>query len=354
MQTFGPSPKPNTLGDISLLYVAVIARAIQHHGREADPLLAQFGIDQRLLAAPDARISIPRFMRLGHAASALTDDPALGLTMGQLTRPVDAGRPGLAAQTAATAGEALATLIRFDLLTSRNSRGQPRMLVDQGAAEFYSIRPYNAFNHFVVDSVLAAWTRLLRTVAGQHQVLSRVTIEYPDRGLARVFEDWFDCPVMFGADHNRIYPRPEVLRMPCCDGQPAVHRLLRQECEQALARLRAGWGIQDQVREKLTPLLEGEAPRLEQVAMELGMAPWSLQRRLAEAGTGFRELVDSTRRDLALAYIRETRLAFAEIAWLLGFSGPAAFHKAYRRWFDLSPGEHRLAFSDEQQQKGIG
>lgn len=353
MPAFAHGPKSNTLGDISLFYVAVIARAIHHHGQDPEPLLAQFGIDPKQLAAPDARISIPRFMRLGHAATALTGNPSLGLTMGELTRPVDAGRAGLAAQTAAHAGEALATLIRYDLLTSQNSRGQPVMVSEPVAADFYSIKPYNAFNYFVVDSVLAAWTHLLRTVTGQHRVLARVTIEYPDRGVAGVFEDWFGCPVTFDADRNRIYPLPEVLRMPCHDAQPAVHRLLRQDCDQALARLRSGWDIRDQVREKLTPLLEGEAPRLEQVALELGMAPWSLQRRLAEAGTGFRDLVDSTRQALALDYIRETRLAFSEIAWLLGFSGPAAFHKAYRRWFGLSPGEHRRVFSAEQKEKGI-
>lgn len=349
----GSLQRSNTLGDISLLYVAVIARAVDAHDLDSGPLLAQFGIEPQLLAVPDARISIPRFMRLGHAATALTGNPALGLTMGQLTRPVDAGRAGLAAQTAAVAGEALATLIRFDLLTSQNSRGQPRMLTEPAAAEFYSIKPYNAFNHFVVDSVLAAWTQLLRTVTGQQQVLARVSIEYPDRGVAEAFEHWFGCPVVFGAGHNRIYPRPEVMRMACRDAQPAVHRQLREDCEQALARLRSGWGVRDQVREKLTPLLEGEAPRLEQVAMELGITPWSLQRRLTEAGTGFRELVDRTRQDLALDYIRETRLAFSEIAWLLGFSGPAAFHKAYQRWFGRSPGQHRRAFSEEQKAKGI-
>lgn len=353
MPLTGLAPKRNTLGDISVLYVAVIARAVRERGQDPLPLLAQFGIDERLLVAPDARISIPRFMRLGHAAAALTGDQALGLTLGQLTRPVDAGRAGLAAQAADTAGTALATLIRYDLLTSQNSRGQPRMLAGEGAAEFYSIRPYNAFNYFVVDSVLAAWTHFLRRVTGQQAVLSRVTIEYQDRGLADVFEAWFGCPVIFGADHNRLYPRAEVLRLPCREAQPAVHRMLRQDCEQALARLRSGWGIQEQVREKLTPMLEGEAPKLEQVAAELGMTPWSLQRRLAESGGGFRELVDTTRRDLALDYIRETRLAFAEIAWLLGFSGPAAFHRAYRRWFGISPGEHRQTYREEQRQKGI-
>ena len=345
--------KRNTLGDISVLYVTVVARAIEAHGLDPLPLLAQFGLDARLLAAPDARISIPRFMRLGQAAIELTGNPALGLTMGDLTRPIDAGRAGLAAQAAPDCGSALATLIGFDLLTSHNSRGQPAINLAAGHADFYSIRPYNIFNYFVVDSVLAAWTCFLRTVSGKSRVLARVTVEYPSTGLDTAFEDWFGCQVAFGADHNRLYLLPGIAAQPSLFGQPAMYRLLSEDCRRALEQLRSGWGIQDRVKEKLASLLVGEPPRLEQVAVELGMAPWTLQRRLAGEDTGFRELVDITRKDLALDYVRETQMPLSEISWLLGFSGPAAFHKAYRRWFGMSPGEHRSWFSEEQQRKGL-
>lgn len=343
----------NLLGDISVLYVAVMARAVKSRGANPQPLLDQFGLGESLVTAPDARISIPRFMRLGQAAIELTSEPTLGLTMGELTRPLDAGRAGLAAQAAPDVGSALATLLRYDLLTSQNSRGQPRMDLDEGYAQFYSIRPYNIFNYFVVDSVLAAWTQLARVFAGTDAVLARVEIEYAARGYEEAFEAWFGCPVTFGAQHNRIYVRPEVLSAPCRQAQAAMFKLLKGDCDRDLQRLRAGWGIQDRVREKLASLLEGEAPGLEEVAVELGMAPWTLQRRLAGEGGGYRALVDDTRKDLALDYIRETRLAFSEIAWLLGFSGPPAFHKAYRRWFGFSPGEHRKRFFDEQVRKGI-
>jgi AraC-like DNA-binding protein len=346
IMTHPNNARRHTLGDISLLYVAVLARAVAHSGKDPGPLLARFDLNERHLGLPDARISIPRFMRLGHAAIELTGDPALGLVMGELTRPVDTGRAGLAAQTAPDGGQALSTLIHYDLLTSRNSRGQPAMDLSRGYADFYSIRPYNAFNYFVVDSVLAAWTQFLRLITGRNQVLAKVTIEYSDQGLAADFERWFGCPVSFGEDHNRLYLLPEARTSVSLQRQPAMHRLLCEDCDKALHRLRSGWGTADRIRDKLTALLEGEPPRLEQLAAELGLTPWTLQRRLAREGIGFRELMDETRKELALEYIRETRLAFSEVAWLLGFSGPAAFHKAYRRWHGCSPGEHRLRFRE--------
>lgn len=78
------------------------------------------------------------------------------------------------------------------------------------------------------------------------------------------------------------------------------------------------------------------------------LAALHLQRQLAAENTGFRELIDLTRQDLALDYLRETTLSLAEIAWLLGFSGPPAFQKAYRRWHNISPGAHRKTLQQQR------
>lgn len=331
----------HALGNISVLYLSVMARAVKQQGKHIKPLFEQFGITESLLSAPDARISIPRFMRLGRAAIGLTGNPNLGLVMGEQTRPIDAGLSGLAAMSAPTAGEGLETITTYSLLNSRNSRGHPHYEAERHRACFYSIRPYNIYNYFVVDSVMAGWTQFLRRVTGETEVLDQVNIEYPDQGQQDAFEAWFGCPVNFGAEENSILLRPKIATAASNQSQPAMHRALIQQCDTQLKRIRGGWTIIDQVRDKLMPMLDGQSPSLEDVAAELGMAPWTLQRHLANQGSRFKDLLDETRRDLAADYVLETQLNFAEVAWLLGFSGPPAFHKAYRRWLGMSPGEHR-------------
>lgn len=331
-----------------MLYASVLLRAAAAEGADTDQLTSKFRLGADTLNSSAARISIPRFMRLGHAAIAQTGNRALGLRMGALTRPVDAGIAGLAGQSAASAGEALSTLIRYSLLTSQNSRGAPATRPTERQALFYSIRPYNAFNFFVVDSVLAAWTQFVRNVTGRYEVLERVTIEYLSIGQDDLFESWFRCPVQFGANENGITLKPEIWTQPALEAQPAMHEKLVTLCEQELQQIRRGWTTGDRVRHLLTPLFRGESPGLETIASKLGVAPWTLQRQLTAEGTGFRELVDETRKQLARDYIRETDTSLAEIAWLLGFANPAAFHKAYRRWFEVSPGEHRNRLRDER------
>lgn len=334
----------NPLGDISVLYVSVLLRAAEAEGVNVQELTQRFQLAEQTLTSPAARISIPRFMRLGHAAIQACGNTSLGLRMGALTRPVDAGLAGLAGECASTVGSAVQTLVRYSLLTSRNSRGTPNAKPERRALEFYSIRPYNPFNYFVVDSVLSAWTQFLRTVSGCWDVLERVSIEYPSTGMDELFEAWFSCPVQFGAAKNSVTVRQDIWRQDTLQAQPAMHEKLTLLCDVEMREIQRGWTSGDRVKSLLTPLFRGETPSLETIASKLGVTPWTLQRQLASENTGFRELMDETKKQLARDYIRETETSLSEIAWLLGFSNPAALHKAYRRWFGISPGEHRKRF----------
>jgi AraC-like DNA-binding protein len=334
----------NSLGDISVLYVCVLLRAAEAEGVNTQNLMLRFQLSEQTLTSHAARISIPRFMRLGHAAIEACGNAALGLRMGALSRPVDAGIAGLAGECSDTPGAAIQTLIRYSLLTSRNSRGIPKVELEKRRLQFYSIRPYNAFNYFVVDSVLGAWTQFLRTVTGHWDVLERVTIEYASIGLDELFEAWFRCPVQFGAPSNSITVRQDIWNQGTTQAQPAMHEKLIQLCDKEMQEIQRGWTTGDRVRNLLTPLFKGETPSLEIIASKLGVTPWTLQRQLSAEKTRFRELMDDTRKQLARDYIRETETSLSEIAWLLGFSNPAALHKAYKRWFELSPAEHRKQF----------
>ena len=128
---------------------------------------------------------------------------------------------------------------------------------------------------------------------------------------------------------------------------------LTRHCERRLLKIRSSWTIGDRIKDILAPSLLGGTPSLSAIADQLGVTPWTLQRQLKEEGTGFRELLDETRQELASEYIRETRTSISEIAWLLGFGNPAAFHKAWKRWFNTSPAEHRKRYTREQKDKGI-
>jgi AraC-like DNA-binding protein len=92
-----------------------------------------------------------------------------------------------------------------------------------------------------------------------------------------------------------------------------------------------------QVRQQL---LAGE-PTLEDIAEQMGLAGWSLQRRLREHGLTFSGVVDKLRCELATHYLGQQQLTISDLAPLLGYSETSAFSRAFRRWFGVSPRQWR-------------
>ncbi|MFF7711008.1 AraC family transcriptional regulator ligand-binding domain-containing protein [Pseudomonas sp. NPDC007930] len=332
------------LGDLSLGFVQLLAEALAAEGQPAAPLLEAFGFDAARLAEPRARLSIPRYMRLGHAAITLCADPALGLHMGRASRLALLGLAGVTAAQAPTVREAARTLVRFEPLYASNYRGQSSFDEDPHGAwlSFYSISPYNGYNRFVVDSVLSGWLRQLGQLAGTPLAAEQVQIEFPAPAYAASYAALCQQPVQFGAHANRLRLGQAQLALRNPEHCPGTWRHLLQLCEAELAHLTRTRSLSERVTALLGPLLGGgREPDLELVAARLKIPSWTLRRKLAEEGTRFRTLLADTRRDLARVYIRETDLAFGEIAYLLGFASAEAFARAFKRWSGVTPGAFR-------------
>lgn len=338
--------KPLTirLGDLSTGFVDCLADAVRSYGYNPLPLLTEYGLDPSRLAQPLARLSIPRYMRLGHAAIMLTGEPALGLRMGQVSQLPHAGLAGVTAAQAPTVREAARTLIRFEPLYGSNYRGQSSLHEDtQGAwLRFYSISPYNDYNRFVVDSIIAGWLQQLSCVAGEPLLSEHIDIEFAEPEYAQAYSAMSYAPINFGAQTNQLRLNHATLDLRNPVHCPSTWAHLLQLCERELEQMTRTRSLRERITQLLGPLLNGgHEPGLEEVAARLKLPTWTLRRKLAEEGTQFRAILNDTRRDLAMTYIRDTELAFGEIAFLLGFASPEAFQRAFKRWNRETPGEFR-------------
>ena len=99
--------------------------------------------------------------------------------------------------------------------------------------------------------------------------------------------------------------------------------------------------FRSEVERRMEPMLASGAIRIDAVARELGCSRQTLYRRLKAEGVTFATLLDDLRRRLALRFVREQGLPVKEAAWRLGFSDPAAFSRAFKRWTGTSPGAAR-------------
>jgi AraC-like DNA-binding protein len=81
----------------------------------------------------------------------------------------------------------------------------------------------------------------------------------------------------------------------------------------------------------------GADTRIETVARRLATSPRTLQRRLAAEGLSYQQVLDEWRQAAAERHLTASALSIGEIAYLLGFSEPAPFHRAFKRWYGITP-----------------
>lgn len=92
-----------------------------------------------------------------------------------------------------------------------------------------------------------------------------------------------------------------------------------------------------EVEARIEALLETGEARIERVASDLGLSRQTLYRRLKDEGVTFEDLLDRLRHRLALRYLRQEKMSVKGASYRLGFSDPAAFSRAFKRWTGASP-----------------
>lgn len=337
------------LGDISVRFIELMLRTLPVDCPGRSDILRRADISAELLSSPEARISIPRFMKLGHAFIQATGNPALGLDMGRNLQISHFGFPGFAVMTAPRLDTALALCVHFEKLASENRRGSSRFYGEAGSgvAEFYSISPYNAYNWFVVDCILSGWQTLAEWLTGETGLLARVEIEFPRPAYGDLYAQRFRCPVRFGQPRNALILKPAALTLPVLYAQSASHQASLALCNEALLAVRRGLPLEHKVRQRLMSQPQLTAASLENLSEQLGMTPWTLKRNLAKRGTSVSELAEEVRRDMARTYLTTTSLKPSEIAFELGYRSQPSFFRAFRRWYGTTPEAFRASWCDD-------
>ena len=123
---------------------------------------------------------------------------------------------------------------------------------------------------------------------------------------------------------------------------PILRQVLEGHANEILARLPARTGLALEVQRALTSRVAGGDTRIESLGRQFGMSARTLQRRLADEGISYQKMLDDARKAAAGRYLAESTLAIGEIAYLLGYSESAPFHRAFKRWYGATPEAFRV------------
>jgi AraC-like DNA-binding protein len=155
-------------------------------------------------------------------------------------------------------------------------------------------------------------------------------------------EQTLGCPVRTQASWLGFALSREAWRLPLRRRDPVLHSLLRRSASEIAARLPDSDAVVADLRRMLINRIVKGDSAIDSVARSMATSVGSLQRRLAAAGTTYQEVLDSTRREAAARYLSDRAPSIIEVGYLLGYSEPAAFHRAFKRWYSSTPHEFRL------------
>ncbi len=323
---------------------ALVLQVAAGRGVEAGRLMADAGFEPGWLDDPEARMPLAIEERLWDRAAELTGDPLFGLHAATALRPGAFDVLDYAVRTAPDLRSALQRLARYNRLV--HDLALFELVPAAGAVRIEhrfagpTARPCRQAAEFTLASLVVVASQ----IAGQPVRAQAVEFAHAAAGEATAYRAVFGATPRFGAPASALVLEDAVLDRPVPAADPALSRIVTAHAEQLLAaRPPAPDGVADRVRRLLAEGLAEGPPSLAQVARRLHLSERSLQRRLDAEGTRFADLVDAVRRELALRYVADTRLALGEVAYLLGFAEPSPFHRAFKRWTGTTPAAARRA-----------
>jgi AraC-like DNA-binding protein len=178
-------------------------------------------------------------------------------------------------------------------------------------------------------------------VAAPSTWLKEMHVTHDPPPHAGEYERIYGAPVRFGARWNALRIDRSLIGTPVNVQPRFIFGVLSRHADALLSDLESMRTVRADVERALMHSLHTGGASVEHVATALGLSRQTLYRRLRAEGTTFDRVLDSLRRRLAEAYLGNDRLSVHEIALLVGYSEPAAFSRAFKRWTGLNPREAR-------------
>lgn len=314
-------------------------------GIDAAAMLASVGI------APgdpwDARQMVPaeRYYDMLEKIAEQIDVTDLPVRTGASMRLDEYGALGLAFKAATTLGASCARVERYARLWTsvveyelRPATGGTLFVLHRAGERRLGMRLSN-------EATLASSVSIARQVCPVPLAPVEVQVRHPAPRSIAAHEDWFGCPVRFGADLDAILYADETLARPNILGDKGISQYLTTHLEAELSEITREPALVTQAKAAIAQALSEGLPKMAEIARSLGLSARSLHRRLSEHGMNFQNLTEETRRDLAEGLLRDESHSLAEIAFLTGFSDQSAFTRAFKRWVGTTPATYRKDIS---------
>ncbi len=304
------------------------------------PFLDRVGIPADVLTRHDVEVEDTKYVELLETV-AREANPTIGLEMGCSVELSDLGVLGHAMAASQNVGEALQIFARYLYVFSQANKVRLDVAKRQAVCSYsVSILQPDLVRQdaeFAISFVTHGVFRL-----AERRVAPRL-IEFSHTRLpnARSHEEIFGCKVAFGATANRIHFDRDALSAHVLSRDAGLLEALRFYLDDRLVTRSEDEDIAVKTRHLISTSLTYGIPTLDQIGERMGMSGRSLQRKLAEQGLRFSEMVEVVCKPIAEDYVNNTEYPLTDIALMVGYNDLSAFSRAFKRWTGSSPSQVR-------------
>lgn len=287
---------------------------------------------------PESYIHTDLFILL-HALNQPQHFPGVTLKFGVAREILDMGVLGYTILSCRDIRQAMKVINRYHSLTAE---AYQMAMTEEGDRAFSRqwIKPRHRPNRVEIDEEhITGFWQVLGILLPESVDMTDVSIHlgYPEPDYGDLYREIFNGELLFGQKETLIsYPR-EWLDLPIQTADEIVEEACQTQCEMMLEKLSTVSMVVDDVRRLILSAPRNRRISIEDVASSMMLTVRSLERRLKAAGSSFRNIDNEVKMGLAEEYLRLGYLSSKEIAYLLNYSQPSTFYRAFKNWFSVTP-----------------
>jgi len=311
-------------------------------GIKPEDLFNKAGVNQSILDNVDNQIPLEDYYQVFDTAIDLTGDSCLGLHMGESGKWEDLSILGYIMANCSTVVEALEKASKyFGIIGS--SLGVYLNIEEDYSRLIFEMRhnlSYACIKH-CIDNALINFNNIIKNVTRSPVEIREVLIKAEAPEDIGEYKRIFNCPVRFNQPVSALELLSRDLATPLYYPNSKLLSLLEHHARSFLNKIDDNNYLSRKISLLLFEKIQGGNPSIEDVAKDLGISVRVLQNKLRREGVTFSKLATNVRKDLAQSYLTERHYTVEDIAYLLGFSEPSAFRRAFKTWTGMTPKQYR-------------
>jgi AraC-like DNA-binding protein len=325
---------------ISIHFVQSALRSVERNGYDISHIIKASDIDPTLLNSPESRVSADHFSALWLTVARCLDDEFFG----QDSHRMKVGSFAMLCRTLVhtkTLKNALVCMMRFfnllldDYHCSIKSEGQYSRIVIEERSQNLQPRIFGHETLLILQHGIICW------LVGRRIPIVTAGFAYPEPSYSAEYHFMYSPELHFNEATTTLTFDSQYLDLTVIQNERTVNAFIRAAPANIVLKYKNNSSFSATIRKTLRNLPSLDWPDFDTFASNLNMTRSTLRRRLDEEGQPFQTIKDHLRRDLAIDALTHTSQSVIEIAIALGFAEPSAFHRAFKKWTNTTPGEYR-------------